>query len=451
MKTAIFTIVAVCALFASIATFAADPAPAPNEERITHLISKLGEKDWKKRVAATDELQRIGKPALPHLEKALTSTDEEVRSRVEFLIAQIKDAQPDLTLADLLQRVAKRAQANPADLKSLKSVCQKLLGNLTAQPKGGTVIMDANGSVTIVDNNGGMLMSDPAGNTTVMDCEGAIIAVNAEGKLTEHEGIGAAAAKKKIADLKSTVGKSAPNNVGGSIILDDNGAMTVMLDNGAVVVTDPDGAILMQNGLVPQNPFEAINQMFAQILGNLGEIRVGGAAMQGQLLVIQNGQVIAPGPALPNQALVLNENALIQQLLGAGQPVQINNAAQLNLANMGQILNQLLGQAGFANAAPQAQITPPAPKEIASADLLDTFGARLGEAADGLRVTDLKPNSPAANAGLLIGDLIAKVNGREAASLDAVKDLLTKPDPENPLKLEVTRKDETVQITVSFK
>jgi hypothetical protein len=451
MKKIVFPILAASALLIASLANAADPAPNPQEERITHLISQLGEKDWKKRVAATDELQRIGKPALPHLEQALQSSDEEVRTRVEFLIAQIKDAQPNLTLTDLLQRIAKGAQAKPADLKSLKSVCQKLLGNLTAQPKGGSVIMDANGSVTVVDNNGGMLMSDPAGNITVMDCEGAIIAVNADGKLTEHEGIGAAAARKKIADLKSTVGKSGPNHVGGSVILDDNGAMTVVLDNGAMVVTDPDGEILMQNGTVPQNPFEAINQMFAQILGNIGEIRIGGAAMQGQLLVIQNGQVIAPGPALPNQALVLNENALIQQLLGAGQPVQINNAAQLNLANMGQLLNQLLGQAGIANAAPQAQITPPAPKAVASSDLMDTFGARLGEAADGLRVTDLKPNSPAAKSGLQIGDLIAKVNGRDCATLDAVKDLLTKPDPENPLKLEVTRKDETVHVTVSFK
>jgi len=454
MKKTVFPILTACALFVAAFANAADPAPKPQEERIAQLIAQLGEKDWKKRVAATDELQRLGKPALPHLKQALDSKDEEVRARVEFLIAQIKDAQANLTLSDLLQRIARGPQVAPADLKSLRTICQKLLGNLATDPKGGTIITDANGSVTVVDNHGGMLTSDAAGNLTVMDAEGGIVAVDADGKLTEREGIGAAAAKKKIADLKSTVGKGAPHNIGGSIILDDNGAMTVTLDNGAMVVTDADGEILMQNGAVPQTPFEAINQRFAQLLGNLGnlgEVRLGGAAMQGQLLVIQNGQVIAPGPALPNQAIVLNENALIQQLLGAGQPVQINNAAQGNLANIGQILNQLLGQAGVANAAPETRIPPPAPKAVTSSDLMDTFGARLGEATDGLRVTDLKPNSPAAKSGLQIGDLIAKINGREAAPLDAVKDLLTKPDPENPLQLEVIRKNDTVQITVSFK
>jgi hypothetical protein len=446
-----FSIFTASAVLTAAVARPAQPAPEPPPERIAQLIAQLGDKDWKKRVAATEELQRLGKPALAQLEKALEHPDEEIRARIQFLITQIKGAQSDLTVAELLQRIAKGGQLKPEDLKSLKSACQQLLGNLPANSKSGTILLDAQGALTAIDNNGAMITSDAAGNISIMDAEGGIITAHASGKITEHNGIGAAAAKGKIAQIKNALGKRNATDIGGSVILDENGAMTVMLDNGAVILTDPDGDILTQNGLIPPNPLEAINQFFAQILGNIGEVKIGGAAPQAQMLVIQNGQIVQLGIAPANQGLILNGNALIQPLLGAGQPAPPAQRLPANLANIGQILNQLLGQAVEAIGAPQPPITPPAPTAAASSDLMDTLGARLGEAADGLRVTDIKPNSPAAKAGLQIGDLIAKVNGRDAATLEAVKDFLTNPDLDNPLRLEITRKDQSLLLTIPMK
>ncbi|MFI5379129.1 MAG: HEAT repeat domain-containing protein [Tepidisphaerales bacterium] len=91
-----------CVLMAlgGAAAFAADnPAPAakppttrPADPAVIALISKLGDEDFKTREAATDELRKLGQPALPALKEAATSADPEVQARARSLIKEIDNA-----------------------------------------------------------------------------------------------------------------------------------------------------------------------------------------------------------------------------------------------------------------------------------------------------------------------------------------------------------------------
>ena len=68
----------------------ANNANAPTDDEIRRLIVQLGSDDFDQREAAAKRLQRIGKPALPHLKAALQSPDAEISSRARLLISRIE-------------------------------------------------------------------------------------------------------------------------------------------------------------------------------------------------------------------------------------------------------------------------------------------------------------------------------------------------------------------------
>ncbi len=71
-----------------------DIDPGINDE-INQFITQLGDDSWAKREAAQQALQKLGKAAQTQLEKASKSTDIEVASRAERLLALItKPAEP---------------------------------------------------------------------------------------------------------------------------------------------------------------------------------------------------------------------------------------------------------------------------------------------------------------------------------------------------------------------
>jgi hypothetical protein len=57
--------------------------------RINELIKQLGDDDWKVREKATEELIKIGKPAIEQVKEALGSKDPEVRQRANHIIDKI--------------------------------------------------------------------------------------------------------------------------------------------------------------------------------------------------------------------------------------------------------------------------------------------------------------------------------------------------------------------------
>jgi hypothetical protein len=65
-------------------------APAKSEQEIARLIAQLGCERFRDREQATNELSKLGKPALPGLKEATKSPDAEVRRRAQRLVDQIQ-------------------------------------------------------------------------------------------------------------------------------------------------------------------------------------------------------------------------------------------------------------------------------------------------------------------------------------------------------------------------
>jgi S1-C subfamily serine protease len=82
-----------------------------------------------------------------------------------------------------------------------------------------------------------------------------------------------------------------------------------------------------------------------------------------------------------------------------------------------------------------------------STNLLDSFGARLSEAADGVRVLDVKAGTPASNAGLKVGDLITQLNGRQVATGENVREIYGTLAAGDKVEIEVSRGGEAVTLT----
>jgi len=75
-------------------------AEAPEAgRRIDELIEKLGDGAWEEREKATQELIRIGKPALPKLLEAVKSPDAEVKWRAEHVLREIRERFPPSTIS----------------------------------------------------------------------------------------------------------------------------------------------------------------------------------------------------------------------------------------------------------------------------------------------------------------------------------------------------------------
>jgi len=71
------------------------------EELVKELVRQLGDDDFKKREAASAELAKIGKPAVPALKEAKKNPDLEVARRAEEVLARIENRTAEATAPDM--------------------------------------------------------------------------------------------------------------------------------------------------------------------------------------------------------------------------------------------------------------------------------------------------------------------------------------------------------------
>jgi hypothetical protein len=146
-------------------------------------------------------------------------------------------------------------------------------------------------------------------------------------------------------------------------------------------------------------------------------------------------------------------NALLQQMLGGGG-LAIGNPQGGAVAQVGGLegilaqLGQLQGAMG-GGGAPIGR-PPPPPAADLSINLLDSFGARLGESGDGLRVLELRANTPAAKSGLQTGDVITQINGRAVKSREDITESLQRAERGKPLKIDITRRGDAITLSTDF-
>src|SRR6267378_122595 len=75
---------------AQVGTIRGDPGKETDTEKIARLIQQLGDDAFRKREAASKELDAIGEPALVALRKAAASSDDaEIRRRAEQAVRAI--------------------------------------------------------------------------------------------------------------------------------------------------------------------------------------------------------------------------------------------------------------------------------------------------------------------------------------------------------------------------
>jgi hypothetical protein len=186
-----------------------------------------------------------------------------------------------------------------------------------------------------------------------------------------------------------------------------------------------------------------LNALLGQLLGGAG-----GAGRRGAL---GGGALGADLNALLAQMLggmggmgAGDLNAMLGPLLGGAPPAGAGGLGGLDglLAQLGQ-LQGAIGGAG----APIGRPPPAPPPQDLSINLLDTFGARLGESGDGLRVLELRANTPAARSGMQTGDVITHINDREIKGRDDIVEALQSADRSKPLKIGVLRRGDLLTLT----
>lgn len=119
------------------------------------------------------------------------------------------------------------------------------------------------------------------------------------------------------------------------------------------------------------------------------------------------------------------------------------------MGQMQQLMMARMMQQGGARGGGARNIPPPDLSEL-SLNLTTTVGIRLTEAADGLRVTDVRPASPAANGGMRVGDLLQKADGRQMTVLADAKEIFETINPGKTIPIVILRKEEALNLTLRF-
>lgn len=148
-------------------------------------------------------------------------------------------------------------------------------------------------------------------------------------------------------------------------------------------------------------------------------------------------------------------------------PNTIQTSAPINPGNSGGALIDLRGQvvgiptlaaanpqlgsaaAGIGFAIPSNLVTDIAGQIVRYGRVVSSHRAALGAnladsaARPGALVVELQRGGPAANAGIVVGDLIEKVDGTQIADVSALASILTKRQPGEKIALSIARPDGT--------
>lgn len=202
-----------------------------------------------------------------------------------------------------------------------------------------------------------------------------------------------------------------------------------------VAAAGGDNGLGALQGMLGGQPNAQGGDMNALLGPMLGGAQGGNNAAQLQAIQQALGGLGGLGGAMPNA--------------GGRRQIQLGGAG-----GMGNLLGALLAMQGGAiqlGGRGGHGFNVPNPQDAGAADLstnlLDSFGARLSEAADGVRVLDVKAGTPAANAGLKVGDLITQLNGRQVATGENVREIYGALAAGDKIEIEVSRRGEAVTLT----
>jgi hypothetical protein len=427
---------------------------ATDNEKIGALIKQLGDADWNKRVEATDQLKKIGKPALPQLEEAAKGKDDEIAARARFLIRHITngpEVQPPAAGGGPGAMIGNIGGGGGGDINAM---LQQMMGGMGGGQGG-------NGMQLLQQLMGGM-----GGQGGQLDI-GALLQQFLGGQGGNLQGLGqlfggmgqpqaAAPSRAPVALPPNTTITEGDKTISitHKIIIEvtetvDGKEVKRVIEAGSLKELEEKDPALAQTykKSLPQ-PAAPARPRMGQGPGNNQQLM----QMLQQLMGGQGGRGQAPAQGGGLAAMMNNPQVMqmVQQMMAGqgGAPAQGQGgglAAMMNNPQMQQMMQQMLGGQGGAGA-PEP---PPAPEPVRpSIDLSDSFGAKLSEAADGLRVSELKSGMLAAKNGLMVGDIIAKINNAAAPKVADAETALGKPQKGKTITLEVIRRGETFTVTI---
>lgn len=307
----------------------------PEQQRIKDLIVQLGFEQWNKRVEATEELKKIGEPALPLLLLVKNSRDNEVRPRVRSIIRHILAPYQEgerlswefVVLRKLEAQGIKPPASFIASVSNLQAPAPPALEPPPQQfepPPAPPRVQDGLGAVP---PGGGGMNIDP---------------------------------------LQAARGMNPGNGMLGGMMGGGMGGLLGGMGGG---------------------------------MGGLG----GGGLLGNMIQMSRQAQAIGIARGMAQQ--------------GAAPDNPIRRAPPVDRAQLQDM----------------------------SLNLLDSVGVRLTEAQDGLRVTDVRPGSPASKAGIRPGDVLTKADGRQLMKFDDARANLVGKS----VTLDLLRREEPLQLQLA--
>ena len=190
------------------------------------------------------------------------------------------------------------------------------------------------------------------------------------------------------------------------------------------------------------NPLGLDNTVTTGIVSATGRTSAQVGVADKRINFIQTDAAINPGnsggPLLNAKGEVIGINtAIIQNAQGLGFAIPVNEARDIaeELIAKGKVDHPFLG-------IQMAAITPELKQELKSQKNLDV------NAAEGILIIDVVPDSPANRAGLQSGDVIQEIEGKEITNANEVQQAVAKTNVSDELNLGLLRNGKQLDLEV---
>ena len=211
----------------------------------------------------------------------------------------------------------------------------------------------------------------------------------------------------------------------------------------AVTFADSDSLQPGEWAIAIGNPLGLDNTVTTGIVSATGRTSAQVGVADKRVSFVQTDAAINPGnsggPLLNARGEVIGINtAIIQNAQGLGFAIPVNAARDIaeELIAKGKVDHPFLG-------IQMAEITPELKQELKSQKNLDV------NAAEGILIIDVVPNSPAAQAGLKSGDVIQEIEGNKITKADEVQQAVAKTEVGEKLALGLLRNQKQLDLEVT--
>jgi predicted metalloprotease with PDZ domain len=182
----------------------------------------------------------------------------------------------------------------------------------------------------------------------------------------------------------------------------------------------------------------------------------------GDVLLKLDNQAIDPKVTLRNHMDAKKPSQIVALTVrDASGNVQTRNVTlreRPETPNLPRSLERMFGDdaGGFADSIAQAQfLQPPGPRPMLGVTVVDPDAdmrqrLNLGD-AKGVLISEVRPNTPAADAKLQANDLVQSVDGKEVTSAGELQRLIGDAKPDAQVKLKVLRGGQSVEVPVTVK